>query len=439
MYRNRLIRAFLGASRTAKEDPCPPGQENPTAAQAPVQADLNPKTIRNPHPFTGFDPQDNFPLHDLPPGKPLHIINMALNVVGGKELAWQERKAAPFTASRLHCGSWRLGYRPSEEYGGSRRGIWQTAKRGPSKDSISLGTAIAVSGAAASPNMGYNSSPLVTLLMTIFNARLGWWLGNPGPAGHKTWRLAGPGFALWPLLAEATGGTTDTFPYVYLSDGGHFENLGIYEMVLRRNRFIVAVDAGSDKDFAFEDLGNAIRKIRIDLGITIEIQVSTFRAGPDGVRMRCAYGKIEYWRIDQPDSREDLKMVGHLLYLKPLVCGGEPADVANYATAHPEFPHESTADQFFSESQLESYRMLGSYTLDSVCPAKVGSVAEFFEAVKRSYLKIDEEKPAPAAAATTVSKPAGLGDLAPLLSADRPKARKSTKRRKKKGDRADAN
>src|SRR4029079_5582300 len=92
--------------------------------------------------------------------------------------------------------------------------------------------------------------------------------------GEKTWRFAGPRFALWPLLAEATGGTTDTYPYVYLSDGGHFENLGVYEMVMRRNRYIVLVGAGCDKNLQFEDLGNAIRKIRIDLGIGIDLQIS---------------------------------------------------------------------------------------------------------------------------------------------------------------------
>ena len=226
MYRNRLIRAFLGASRTAKQEQNPPVSDTD---KGPTQAGLRPHSIRDPHPFTGFDPADNFPLYELSPEKPLHIINMALNLVGGDELAWQERKAASFTASRLHCGSWQLGYRESKQYGG--------------EGAISLGTAIAISGAAASPNMGYHSSPLVTLLMTLFNARLGWWLGNPGEAGERTWRKAGPRFALRPLLAEATGQTTKTYPYVYLSDGGHFDNLGIYEMVLRRCRYIIAIDA----------------------------------------------------------------------------------------------------------------------------------------------------------------------------------------------------
>jgi hypothetical protein len=128
---------------------------------------------------------------------------------------------------------------------------------------------MAVSGAAASPNQGYNSSPSVAFLMALFNVRLGWWLGNPGKKGDVTYKYDGRRNAVVPILAEMLGLTSDTNKYVYLSDGGHFENLGLYEMVRRRCRFIVAIDAGCDPKFAFEDLGNAVRKIEIDLGVPI--------------------------------------------------------------------------------------------------------------------------------------------------------------------------
>jgi hypothetical protein len=74
--------------------------------------------------------------------------------------------------------------------------------------------------------MGYHSSPVLGLLMTLFNVRLGWWLGNPGAPGDKTWRRSGPGYSVGPLFSEAVGNTTDHYKYVNLSDGGHFENLG---------------------------------------------------------------------------------------------------------------------------------------------------------------------------------------------------------------------
>ena len=75
--------------------------------------------MRKPNLFTGFDPDDNIKLRDLSSEKPLHVLNGALNLVRGEQLAWQERKAESFTMSRLHCGSFKVGYRPSAKYGES--------------------------------------------------------------------------------------------------------------------------------------------------------------------------------------------------------------------------------------------------------------------------------------------------------------------------------
>src|SRR4029453_11609799 len=286
--------------------------------------------------------------------KPFHLINATLNLVKGKDLAWQERKAESFTMSRLHCGSWHVGYRSAREYG-----------KGKGK-AITLGTALAISGAAANPNMGYQSSPVVGFLMTLFNVRLGWWLGNPGPCGDKTWRRAGPPHSVWPLFSEASGTTTDRSKYVNLSDGGHFENLGLYEMVLRRCKLILVVDAGQDSKYVFEDLGNAIRKIRIDLGIPIDIKVVSPKKSEDTVN-HCAFGTIKYSAMDAPPGSTDGSLDGLLVYFKTIVSGDEPPDVSNYHAVHPEFPHETTTDQWFSESQLESYRMLGVHTIEKLC------------------------------------------------------------------------
>jgi hypothetical protein len=323
MYRSRLIRAFLGASRPAAH--------------------------RHPNRFTGFDPRDNIYMRELAvTRRPLHIVNMTLNLVENRRLAWQERKAESFTVSPLAAGAGGLGYRPIDRYGGPI--------------GMSLGTAITISGAAASPNMGYHSSPAVTFLLTLFNARLGAWLGNPGDAGRLTWRTSDPVLGAGPLLREMFGRTTDANPYVYLSDGGHFENLGLYEMVARRCRYIVVSDAGCDAVYAFEDLGNAIRKIRIDLGIPIEFEhglaIDAAHAG-HGNR-HGALGRIRYSAVDGPVSD------GVLIYLKATLSGDEPVDVMNYAVAHPDFPHETTANQWFGESQFESYRMLGLHTVESI-------------------------------------------------------------------------
>ena len=290
-------------------------------------------------------------LHDQRPG-PLHMINIALNLVRGDNLAWQQRKAQSFTVSPLHSGSWNLGYRRSEEYGANRY----------IRQPLSLGTALAISGAAASPNMGYHSSSAVTFLLALFNIRLGWWLGNPGTAGADTYRQASPTLSIRPLLAEAFGLTDSCHPYVYLSDGGHFENLGLYEMVRRRCHCILVVDAGCDPRLAFEDFGNAIRKIRIDLGIDIEINLDQIKPSADTVRStrHHAIGTIRYDKVD------DNATAGTLVYLKPSLTGSEPTDVQDYAARHPAFPHESTSDQFFDEAQFESYRRLGEHVAQQV-------------------------------------------------------------------------
>jgi hypothetical protein len=130
---------------------------------------------------------------------------------------------------------------------------------------------------------------------------------------------------------------------------------------VRRNvPFIVVSDAGQDGQVTFEDLGNAIEKVRADFGIDIEIDIGGLRPVGGLSGSHCAVGTIHY---EQQDSD---KSPGILLFVKASVTGDEPTDVRRYAALHPEFPHESTADQFFSESQFESYRALGYHIGRSV-------------------------------------------------------------------------
>jgi hypothetical protein len=373
MYRMRLTRAYLGASNFA----------------------------RHPDNFTNFDKRDNFNESDVVHRHaPLHVINTALNLVATSNLAWQQRKAESFTFTPLNAGCWRLGYLPTALYGGDK--------------GVTLGTALSISGAAFNPNMGYHSSPLVTLLMTFFNARLGWWLPNPiwpvlealkasgdpvfadspltvesllrtndpNPAIAKRAKKfakflqrAAPTNALLTLIYEALGRTDDKYKWIELTDGGHFENLGLYEMVMRRCRYIIVVDADADSDFEFEDLGNAVRKIEIDFGVPIR-----FPQYPNGFPMRhgvdasngyCVVGDIHYECVDTDmrsccTSEQQGVSTGTLLYIKPCLNGSEPLGIKAYANAHPNFPHESTVNQFFNEAQFESYRNLGSWEFGSI-------------------------------------------------------------------------
>ena len=302
-----------------------------------------------------FGPDWIKPLSEKEDYRLMPVINTTLNLVGGDNLAWQQRKAEPFSVSPLHSGCFRLGYRDSRFYGGRDTG------------GISIGTAAAISGAAASSNMGYyTTSPVLSLVLTFFNVRLGWWLGNPGAAGKNTFDLRAPTSSVMPVIQEAFGMTDDENKYVYLTDGGHFENLGIYEMVLRRCHLIVISDAAADPDYNFGDLGNAIRKVRIDLGVPIEFtSMPIFKKDPTSDDSRkgtyWAIAKIRYSCMDG-DVQDGL-----LIYIKPAVYGREPGDVLEYKKSHSTFPHQSTADQFFDEPQFESYRILGSHVMDQMC------------------------------------------------------------------------
>lgn len=326
-YRERLIRAYLGASRSRER-------------------------LETANSFTGLDNADNVEMKELI-HKPFHVVNMTLNLASSSNLRWQQRKAESFTATALHCGSSNMGgsgnYRSSIAY----------AYNSQNDKAITLGTCAAISGAAASPNMGYfTSSSAVSFLMALFNIRLGWWLGNTGKRGDDTFNLSAPNFSLRPFIDEAFGRTNDTNPYIYLTDGGHFDNLGLYEMVLRRCNLIVVCDAACDAKFEFFDFGSSIHKIRVDMGIPIEFKKEN---APQRGR-NCGIARIKYSEVDGADAED-----GTLIYIKPTLDGDESIDLINYKKANPDFPHESTADQMYSETQFESYRKLGAHMINSLC------------------------------------------------------------------------
>jgi hypothetical protein len=345
-YKNRLVRCYLGASNSRK---------------------------RTPNPFTGFDPNDDFPVSTLVPTLeggycgPYPIVNTTLNLNAGVELAQQERKAASFVFTPAFCGfaasSTDNELLPRDfDAEGYRRTVGYAFPPGPH-----LGTAMAISGAAANPSSGHDTSGPMAFLLTLFDARLGWWLGNPRHRDAS--RLAGPLFALKYLFAELLGLTTARSRFVNLSDGGHFDNLGLYELVRRRCRYIIVVDAEQDGALTFGSLGGAIRKCRADFGVEIDLTPDPIRLAVNGFsQAHCVVGSVTYPESDAgrlapfcagPSTVNSDRARGWILYLKASLTGDEPADVIEYRSRNKQFPHQTTSDQFFSESQFESYRRLG--------------------------------------------------------------------------------
>ena len=318
-YRNRLVRCFLGATRWA------PG-------------------VRKPHPFTKFDFKDDMPLSDLKKDfrGPFPIFNCTLNLAGSADLAVRTRHSASFSLTPLRCGSDRpkVGYAPT---GNSN----PHSRRPGFAGGVKLGQAIAISGAAVSPNMGYNTSPLVALLLTMFNVRLGWWFPNPG---KHAWGASGLRFSLYYLTKELLGIAGENRQFLNVTDGGHFENLGVYELIRRRCKVIIACDAECDEVLQFGALGNLVRICATDFGAVIDIEVKSIREQKDDHSLaHCTVGKIKYSNGS----------IGYLIYLKASVTGDEDIGIAQYRSSHPSFPHETTANQFFTEDQFESYRKLG--------------------------------------------------------------------------------
>jgi hypothetical protein len=181
-------------------------------------------------------------------------------------------------------------------------------------------------------------------------------MGNP--RNQKTWESADPRSSRKALLDELLGDTSDSNDEVYLSDGGHFENLAIYELVRRRCRLIIACDAGADPRCSCNDLAAAIEKCRVDFGTRIEIKLDEIRPSvvlfPGDQKSRISRAPYTKGTIYYPDNRE-----GVLIYIKPSLNADLPQDVLAYARLAQEFPHQSTTDQFFDEAQFESYRSLG--------------------------------------------------------------------------------
>jgi hypothetical protein len=342
-YRNRIVRCYLGATH-----------EN-----------------RRPQSFTGFDETDNIYLSSLLElGAPFHILNATLNVVKGKELALQARKARSFVFTPLYSG---FDYTGDTEtnVGGSYRltghSAWNSRYPG-----ARLGTAMAISGAAASPSMGHYTTGAVSFLLTVFSVRLGWWMGNPRI--KIAWESGYPRSSWRAIMNELTGNTTDDQNEVYLSDGGHFENLGIYELARRRCRVIIAIDAGADPHCSCIDLASAIEKCRVDFGIQIQISLTDIctsaKVLPSGQTLRVCELPFAKGEIQYPDGSK-----GTLIYIKPSLDAGLPQDVLAYARSAPTFPHQSTIDQFFDETQFESYRALG-------LSCATAAVAEITKAMK---------------------------------------------------------
>jgi hypothetical protein len=306
---------------------------------------------------------------------PYPIYNATLNLQGSSDIRLRGRQADFFVFTKRFVGSARVGYCPT-------RAMENVLP------SFGVGTAMAISGAATTPNMGSLTLRPIVFLMSLLNIRLGYWL--PSPRGYQRWAAGSwlsrrarecegrdlPFFlrvlvrihwapSLGYFLRELFSRLDEEARHINLSDGGHLENTAIFELLRRRCRFIIASDAGADPGHVFADFSKMMRYARTDLGVRIDINLDDLRLG---AATRChrhfALGTLWY-----PAHGDLPEMTGYLLYFKPSITGDEDEIVNEYRADSPEFPHESTADQMFEEAQFEAYRALGSHLAEGAFAA----------------------------------------------------------------------
>jgi hypothetical protein len=314
---------------------------------------------------------DPVPLSDMcsgvigEPRGPYHIINAHLILTGTGDKTRKARGGDSFILTPRYCGSNATGWRRTDEF---------------ASNEITLPTAMAISGAAANPNAGsagtgVTRNPIVAIVMSLFNVRLGYWVPNP-----KRQRQNIRPNHFNPGLTDLIDYQRDESSYVLrLSDGGHFENLGLYELIRRRVEVIVCCDAGADPDYAFSDLTNAIVRAEQDFGAVIKFEDPELSfLMPSGILdfpRRSPFSRRAHARacITYADGS-----TGTLIYLTTVIIRELRLQLLGYMGAHPAFPDETTVDQFFDEAQFEAYRELGFAVADRMLadPGRAASAGE---------------------------------------------------------------
>ena len=316
---------------------------------------------------------NNIKLSELNPGKeardwgaaPYPLINTCLNVLDKEDKSFPGSKTSDyFLLSPLFCGSRLTGYTDSISTGYKH---------------MSLPTAVAISGAAVNPDMGTRTNRVLAFFMTLLNLRLGYWTFNPKPMFKSliTW---------WPYyhVMELLSKTNTKRQRVNISDGGHIENLGIYELLERRCRLIIAIDASADPEYAFPDLSNLVIRARNELGISIEFRKglepeTIIKPSPSSGFSVSNFAIADIKKLQRAKGEEEDKedYTGLLVYMKSSMRATDKYKTLKesrsfqYKTYHPAFPHESTADQFFDEDQWKAYYNLGRFMVGDLLKTNV--------------------------------------------------------------------
>lgn len=294
-----------------------------------------------------------------PSGRPYHLVNCNVVLVNSRTASYRGRGGDSFTLAPLYSGSDSIGWHPTDSFSSNR---------------MTLPTAMAISGAAANPHagvagVGLTRNRFVSFLMSFMGVRLGFWARNPiAPRLQSLIAKLAPN--LWyPGFVQGLLGQRyrENAGYIELTDGGHFENLGLYELFRRQVDVIICSDAGADVDFGFGDLANAIERARVDFGtkVTFQPDYGLDALLPGSAEIIGDKEKVfveKFGLANRAFAVADINYggkSGRLIYLKTALTKNLSEDIYGFKSRNPTFPDQSTVDQFFDEVQLESYRQLG--------------------------------------------------------------------------------
>ncbi|MEZ4824787.1 MAG: hypothetical protein R3C61_00620 [Bacteroidia bacterium] len=353
-YRDRLSEAFLKTDgRVLRDKPQRQGMpmvnlrndENIPIKDMGWKKHPEKTAVQNNDPENRIDPDGT--VWEPWPRSPYHIIVTAINLQGTSELVRKDLKSDHFVFSRNYTGSTSTGYVRSDVY-----------REGKTK----LARAMTISAAAVSSGMGMSSFFAQTFITTLLNLRLGYWTENPWRYknyGTPGWKNPKWNYTFWPyyLVQELLGLLTADRRMVNVSDGGHTgDNLGLLPLLQRRCKYIIICDFEEDKNFLFESFSHAIRMANIEENIDIEIDLSPLvPSRPEPGKITSSARSVAIGKIGYPD-----RTTGTIFYLKSSINQETlPVSASNYHAKYPDFPHQTTADQFFDDAQFEAYRSLG--------------------------------------------------------------------------------
>lgn len=304
-------------------------------------------------------------------GYPYHLINAAVSFLGRPALGEdviRDENPDDFLLSRLYCGSDHTDV-----------GFVRTTKSAYGE--LTLGDAIALSGSAVSP--WTTSNQLVRALFLVLNLRTGLWLPHPQSALHNHTLLDKIDTHLFPPLRWLSlrfmripwnrfqQRPPEKWSHLLVTDGGHYENLGIEPLLRRRCRLIVAVDSTEDENYEFGCLAGVINRVRSAEGIEF-LQPDSDQPFqfPDAIvpdpETRFSKTRICSVRIHYPETREQPACTGVLILVKSTLLEDDPLELRSIRKKNAAFPNDPTSDQFFSPETFEAYHRLGGLAADQL-------------------------------------------------------------------------